>query len=220
MAKKLLILGAKGVARMVLEILAGQNDWDEIALLDNFPQSDSVYSYPIIGKCDDAAQYRQDYTHAFVCMAGGTTRRRFQEIIIAARYEIPNVIHPLAYVSPSAQLGRGVLIDAFAVIQPNCKIGDGCFIHAGAAVAHDNILGDCVSLSPNVATTGGVQIGACSFLAAGCAVINDIKIGKNVIVAAGAAVIRDLPDNVMAAGCPAVIKKEIQEIQFKKNQIL
>ena len=220
MAKKLLILGSKGSAKKALEILMKQNDWDEIALLDNFPDADSVYGCPIIGKCDDVEQYRPDYTHAFACMAGCATRQRFLQKIAAAGYEIPNIIHPLAYVSSSATLGRGVFVNAFAAIQSECNIGDSCLINTGAVVEHDNVLDECVNCSPNATTTGGVKVGACSFLGAGCVVINNIKIGENVMVAAGAVVISDLPDNVMAAGCPAIVKKELQEMRFKKNQIL
>jgi len=220
MAKKLLLLGAKGSAKKALEILAGQDGWDEIALLDNFPDADELCSFPIIGKCDDVEQYRQDYTHAFICMAGCTTRQHFLRKIVAGGFEVPNIIHPLAYISPSAKLGRGIFVNPFSVIQSDCRIGDGCIINTGAIVEHDNVLGECVNLSPNATTTGGVVIGGCSFLGAGSCVINNIRIGKNVMVAAGAVVIADLPDNVMAAGCPAVIKKEITAIMFKRNQIL
>jgi len=218
--KKLLLLGAKGSAKKVLEILAGHDGWAEIALLDNYPDADELYSRKIIGKCDDVEQYRQDFSHAFVCMAGCTTRRHFLQKIAAAGFEIPNIIHPMTYISPSAKLGRGVYVDAFAAIQSDSVIGDGCIINTGAVIEHDNVLGECVTVTPHATTAGNVSIGGCSFLGIGSCVINALHIGECVIVAAGAVVIADLPDNVMAAGCPAKIKKEIQEIKFKKNQVL
>lgn len=218
MTKKLLVLGAKGTTKKALEILAAKNEYAEIALLDNYPDSDSVFSYPIIGKCDDIAQFRQDYSHAFVCIAGSDTRQNFLRKVADAGYEIPNIIHPLAYVSPSAKLGRGVLVDAFAAIQSDCVIGDGCMINTGAIIEHDNVLGACVTVTPNAVTAGNVTIGSCSFLGINSCVINEVRIGENALVAAGAVVICNLPGNVMAAGCPAVVKKEIQEIRFRRNQ--
>lgn len=64
-----------------------------------------------------------------------------------------------------------------------------------------------MNLSPKAAMCGHVRVGNKSWLCTGCSIANDITIGENAVVAAGAAVIKDVPDNVMVAGVPAVIKK-------------
>jgi acetyltransferase-like isoleucine patch superfamily enzyme len=41
----------------------------------------------------------------------------------------------------------------------------------------------------------------------GANIIQNITIGANSIIAAGSTVIKDVPDNVLVAGIPALIKK-------------
>jgi sugar O-acyltransferase (sialic acid O-acetyltransferase NeuD family) len=208
---KLLLLGAKGNAKMAIEALefAGHN-FSEIALLDNYADHDSVFSYPVIGKCDDLERYRDEYTHAFVCIGGNNqTRIQFIKMIADCGYRMPNIIHPRAYVAKSAVLGTGVFINANAVIQSDSRIGNGCYIKSGAVVEHDNVLGDCVHIAANAATAGFVGIGNGVLIGVGASMIEHIQIGENTLVAAGSVVISDLPDNVMAAGCPAKIKKSL-----------
>lgn len=45
-----------------------------------------------------------------------------------------NIIHPLAFVDPSAQLGDNVKIDAFAFIDKDTVIGNNCKIRPHASV--------------------------------------------------------------------------------------
>lgn len=53
-----------------------------------------------------------------------------------------NIIHPLAFVDPSAQLGDNVKIDAFAFIDKDTVIGNNCKIRPHASVLHNTIIGD------------------------------------------------------------------------------
>lgn len=57
--------------------------------------------------------------------------------------------------------------------------------------------------------TNGPIIGDNVNLGANVCIIGDIKIGNNVIVGAGSVVVKDIPDNVVVAGNPARIIKEI-----------
>lgn len=52
-----------------------------------------------------------------------------------------------------------------------------------------------------------VHIGDNVWIGAGAIILPGVKIGDGSVVAAGAVVNKDIPDNVMAAGVPAVIKK-------------
>ena len=218
MTKKILLLGTKGLAKMVIEALSGQSTNLEIALLDNYPEHSHLFSYPIIGKCDDLETFASEYTHAFICIADNDTRKRFMQKALEAGYEIPCIVHPRAYVSESALIGNGVFINALSIVQSDSKLGCGCILNSGSIVEHDNELGDYVTMAPNATTTGYVKIEENSFLGAGCSVINSVHIGKNVLVAAGATVISDVQSNVMVAGCPAKVKRHIENAKYKKQK--
>lgn len=54
-----------------------------------------------------------------------------------------------------------------------------------------------------------VFIGSNVWIGARSVILPGVKIGNNVVVAAGSVVTSDVPDNVLVAGVPAKIKKEI-----------
>jgi len=213
MSKKLLLLGTKEIAKRAIEAIGEQNEYSEISLLDIAPDDGRIYPYPIVGKSDDLEMFVSDYTHGLVCIVDPSTRLHYLQKLLATGLEMPNVIHPQAYISKSASLGLGIIVNAFGAIQSDSIIGNGCFIETGAIVEHDNVLGDCVAISPNSSTMGHVKIGARTFVAGGACINNNIRIGENVLVATGAVVTSDIPDNVMVAGCPAKIKKPVTEMK-------
>jgi len=208
MRGKLLLLGAAGTAKKAIESLREQDLFSTIALLDNFATQSHLCSYPIIGKCDDLEKFKLDFTHAFICISEPEVRMHFLQKLISAGFEIPNIIHPRAYVCKSASIGVGTFVNALASIQSDSKIGDGCIVETGAIIEHDNEVGECVTIAPNASTTGNVKIGDSTFMGVCSCIINHVTVGKNVIIAAGATVIANVPDNVMVAGCPALIKKQ------------
>lgn len=55
-----------------------------------------------------------------------------------------------------------------------------------------------------------VCIGDNVWIGARSVILPGVKIGNNVVIAAGSVVIRDVPDNVVVAGVPAIIKKQIK----------
>ena len=50
-------------------------------------------------------------------------------------------IHPLAVVSPQAQIGSGVRIGPFAIVEDDVTIGDGCQLTGHAVVKSGTIMG-------------------------------------------------------------------------------
>lgn len=68
-----------------------------------------------------------------------------------------------------------------------------------------------------------VRIGQNCWLGANVVVVPGVTIGNNVVVGAGSVVTRDLPDNVVAAGNPCCILREVndhdREYYFKNRKI-
>ena len=113
------------------------------------------------------------------------------------------VVHPSAYVHPSAKLGRGTVVFAGAVVQPDAVIGDHVIVNTGATIDHDCIVGDYAHLAPGVHLAGAVQVGEGAFLGIGSVVCPGIKVGRWATLGAGGVAIRDVADGVVAVGIPA-----------------
>jgi acetyltransferase-like isoleucine patch superfamily enzyme len=76
-------------------------------------------------------------------------------------------------------------------------------------IEHDCYLGDFSQISPNTTLCGYVHIGDNCFISAGSTLIPKVSVGNNSIIAAGSVVIDDVPPNVMVAGVPSKIKKNL-----------
>lgn len=116
------------------------------------------------------------------------------------------LVHPLAWVAPSAQVGQGSVVFAQACISTQVQVGQHASINLACTLSHDTVLGDCVSLGPGVRLCGGVQIGDDCELGASATVIPNVVIAPRVTVGAGAVVTRPLPEGVTAVGVPAKAK--------------
>ena len=115
------------------------------------------------------------------------------------------LVHPSAWVSPSAQLGPGVVIMPGAIVNASASLGAGVIINTGAVVEHDCVVGDDAHIAPNAVLSGGVRVGAGTLIGAGSVVIPQIVIGSNATVGAGAVVISAVGDGSKVAGNPARI---------------
>lgn len=145
MNDSLLILGAGQYGCVVREIAQAMDCFQTIDYLDD--------QNPIaIGKLADYQQFAEKYTCAVVAIGNPQVRLGYLEKL-KDHYNLPNLIHPKSYVSPSAQLSSGCVVEPMAVIQANTSVGVGCLICAGAVVNHNSVLGagcqiDCNSTVP------------------------------------------------------------------------
>jgi len=110
------------------------------------------------------------------------------------------MISPLAYVSPKAQIGKNVTIDAFAYIDDNVILGDNCHVYPSAAIGcvpQDlkfkgeetwTIIGDnCVirefaTIHRGTASRGKTIVGNNNLIMAYCHVAHDCVLGNNIIM--------------------------------------
>ena len=103
-------------------------------------------------------------------------------------------------IHPGAQIGPGLFIDHGMGI----VIGETAVIGANCTIYHQVTLGgtgkDVGKRHPTIGDN--VLIGA------GATILGPVTIGHNTRVAAGSVVLKDLPENVTAAGVPAIIVRE------------
>jgi sugar O-acyltransferase (sialic acid O-acetyltransferase NeuD family) len=205
----LLILGAGGHAKVVAETALACGVASRLAFLDDrcsgSDQLPPILGWPMLGPLVEALEpeTRAQFPAAMVAIGHSATRLLWLERLQAAGYALPVLIHPTAWVSPSAQLGPGSVVFSQVAVQAQATMGTGTILNTSCSVDHDAQLADGVHICPGARLAGAVQVGERSWIGIGAAVIQQVRIGADVTIGAGAAVVRDLPDGVTAVGVPA-----------------
>ena len=205
----LLILGAGGHAKVVAETAIASGVASSVAFLDDRCTSLDAFlpvlGCPVIGPLALAlqAETSSQFDAAVVAIGHAATRLHWIQQLQAAGFDLPVLMHPTAWVSPSVQLGPASVVFAQVAVQAQVVIGTGAILNTGCSVDHDAQLADGVHLCPGARLAGDVKVGARSWIGIGASVIQQVRIGSDVTVAAGAAVISNLPNSVTAVGVPA-----------------
>ena len=113
------------------------------------------------------------------------------------------VVHPRAWVSPSATLGLGVYVGPAAIVHAHAHVGDHAIVNSGAIVEHECEIGVNAHIAPGAVLGGNVHIGPDTLVGIGSRVLPGVKIGSRVRVGAGATAVRNVPDGATVVGVPA-----------------
>jgi len=202
--KQLLILGAGGHGKVMAEVAEACGEWKQIAFLDDrYASLNGKLRWPVLDAIRHANRFVSTYSHVAVAVGDSALRLGWLTMLDSHGFLTPSLIHPTAWVSPSAVLGDGCVVMANATVQADVHMGKGCIVNSGASVDHDCNLADGVHICPGVSLGGDVNVGKSSWLGIGSSVIQGIHIGEHVTVGAGAAVIRDIADGLTVVGVPA-----------------
>jgi UDP-perosamine 4-acetyltransferase len=220
---KVIIIGAGGHARVVLDILRYNPKIKVFCFINKFIKypNEKIDGIPIYGNISVLPKFIKKGIKNFIVAVGDNKVRAsyFKQLIKLGMTPI-NAIHPTAIIAKNAKIGKGVVIAAGSIICPEAKIGNNVIINTGTIVEHHDVIEDHVHMAPGIRSSGDVTVGNGSFLGVGTTIIQKIKIGRNVVVGAGSVIIRDVPDNTVVVGVPTrVIKKLNPDKEFGEQQI-
>jgi UDP-N-acetylbacillosamine N-acetyltransferase len=212
-ARRLVLWGSSGHARVVADIVRSTGQYEIAALLDDqHPERRglAVDGIPIAGGREQLpALKHQGVSHLIVAIGDCATRDTLANIALEQGFELATAIHKRAIVARSAKVGAGSVVAAAAVINPAAAVGRNCIINTSASVDHDCVIGDCAHVGPGVHIGGGTEIGRGSWIGIGATIVDNIRIGAGSIVGAGSVVTRDVPDGVVVYGVPARIIRAV-----------
>lgn len=203
--KTMLIAGAKGFAKQLLDVIYQLKLENETRFFDDLDENiHQLYQFRVIKSLPDARQFFEQTGPEFSLGIGKpSVRKLLTEKLTGAGGVLTSVISPYARIAPHAQVGKGCTIMTGAVVENDAVLGKGVLVNLNALICHDTVVGDFCEISPGVILTGGTSIGDYSFVGAGAIINPGIKIGSNVIIGSGAVVLRDVPDSVKVYGVPA-----------------
>ncbi|WP_158960365.1 PglD-related sugar-binding protein [Myroides fluvii] len=148
--KKIMIYGKGGHGKVVEDTIYQINQAIEVAYFD-----------------DTSNPYRADYEPEAKVIIGIGNNEVRQRISTEVKHAFDTVIHPTAYVSPSAEIGEGTVVLANAVVQANAKVGKHCIINANVTIDHDAIIEDFVCTYPASYVAGFARVTALQTLKPG-----------------------------------------------------
>lgn len=161
----LLIIGAGGHGKVVKEVAEAAGTFETIEFVDD-------NSKLAVGKICDLDRLRSRYEAAFPAIGNNQIRREILERLQELHYTIPVLIHPTAYISPSARIAEGTVIEPKAIVNANSNVEQGCIISVGAIVDHDVVVEACAHVNAGAICKAGSIIPAGRKLEAGQVVIS------------------------------------------------
>jgi sugar O-acyltransferase (sialic acid O-acetyltransferase NeuD family) len=212
--KKIVIIGAGGFGREVLDVIDACNQVDEIYEPLGFVV-DPQYGTPgtlindksILGGFDWLEKHTDD---VYVTCGVGPSHLRYQLIqrATAINCRFINLIHPSAIVTRWVTMGEGIIITAGSILTNQIQIGNHVHINLDCTIGHDVVLQDFVTLAPGVHVSGNVTLGRGCYVGTGANIIEKLQVGDWSVIGAGSAIVKNIPPNTTVVGIPGKIIKE------------
>lgn len=214
----MLVVGAKGFAKELLEIIYQNDASSKIVFFDDVSSDlpEMLFDKYLILKSErEAVEYFNEKDKRFALGIGNPQLRyEFYKRFNSIGGNLTTIISPFAQIGKfNNNFGEGVNILTNAVIESNNNIGMGALIHSGSLISHDVTVGDFCEISPKVSLLGNVIVGNFCRLGTGCIVLPKVRIGNQVTIGAGAVVTKNVSDNTTVVGIPAkpLLKTDLYE---------
>jgi sugar O-acyltransferase (sialic acid O-acetyltransferase NeuD family) len=124
-------------------------------------------------------------------------------------YTLFSFIHPTAFVSKNAKIGKGVIIYPLCNIDQGAIVDDGSIVLNSSIVAHDTYIGKCTYLAPGVCLSGFIRIGDLCFIGTAATIANNVTVGKNSTIGMATSLTKSIDEGSFVIGNPFQHKKNI-----------
>jgi sugar O-acyltransferase (sialic acid O-acetyltransferase NeuD family) len=214
--KPLIIIGASGHAKVVIDIFIKSDQYQILGLLDDrIEKGTEVSGLMILGKVEILTSLLLKFKNCvvFVAIGDNWTRHLVVEKLLKTKPDLDfaSAIHPSAQIGIDVKIGNGVAIMAGAIVNSGTSVEDFGIINTNSSIDHDCHLGKFSSLAPGVTTGGNVKIGDFSSVSIGATILHGKSIGNQSVVGAGSLVVKDVSDFEVVYGVPAkLIRKRLE----------
>jgi acetyltransferase EpsM len=202
----ILVYGGGGHGKSLVDLLRALGSYNIVGIVDDGLEAGSqIMNLPVLGGSEVLAGLGEKGIRLAVNAVGGigNIRVRIQvfQKLAQAGFACPAVVHPSAWVEPSASLTAGVQVFPQAYVGSEAQLGYGVIVNSGAVVSHDCRIGDYANISPGAILAGEVQVGAAALVGMGATINLQVSIGAGARIGNGATVKSDVPEKgVVRAG--------------------
>lgn len=210
--KKVIILGTGGNCIDIFEAINDINLYSQSKLFSfvGFIDDDKslwgkdLYGYKVLGPIESA----QEFKDCFFVNGIGNPLNFWEKNHIISKTDIPlekflTIIHPTAYVSKMAKIGKGTVILQNVTITSNVRIGNHVIILPNSVISHNDLIDNYTCIAGGVCLSGSVDVGKSCYLGTNSSIIGNIRIGEYCLLGMGSVLLTNMPYNSVFAGNPA-----------------
>jgi sugar O-acyltransferase (sialic acid O-acetyltransferase NeuD family) len=202
----ILIYGGGGHGKSLIDLLRALGVYRIAGLVDDgLEAGEMILGIPVLGGVGILPELRSRGVRMAVNAVGGigdvAVRIKVFQRLAEAGYACPAVVHPSAFIEPSAALSAGVQVFPHAYVGSDARVGFGTIVNTGSILSHDCILGDYANISPGAILAGAVQVGSGALIGMGVTINLEVRIGARARIGNGATVKADVPEKgIVRAG--------------------
>ena len=157
MKDNLLIIGAGAYGLVAREIAVDMNKFNKIDFIDDLRDS-APDGTRALGTTEILGSLSNDYGCAIVAIGNANARLSIIEKLKNASFKIVSLISPRAYISPSAKIMQGCIVEPMAVVHTRAFLDEGCIVSAGAVINHESVCGKCSHVDCNATVASSATV--------------------------------------------------------------
>lgn len=181
MMEKLLLVGAGGFGRVVMEH-AVENQYEVAFVDDGYDVGDEVCGTKIVGHIEDLLTLFHDYKKLVAAIGNNRLRENVYKKAEEIGYAFPNIICKSVYISPFAKIGKGCVFLNNVCIQNGAKVGNGVLLNPGVEIHHDGTVDDYTLIYSNSVVRTMAHIGKRVKIGSTCTISNETVIEEDQII--------------------------------------
>ena len=189
MKEKLLLVGAGGFGRVVMEHAV--KEYDCAFVDDTYPETKRVCNIPVVGKISDLSDLFNTYKKLVVVIGNTKLREKIYNQARDIGFEFPNIIAATAYISPFASIGKGCVLLNNVSVQNGAKIGNGVLLNPCVEIHHDSFVDDNTLIYSNSVIRTYAHIGKRAWIGSTVSISVNAKVSDDEIVPDGMVVKKD-----------------------------
>jgi sugar O-acyltransferase (sialic acid O-acetyltransferase NeuD family) len=201
-AGAIVVYGGGGHGKSVIDLVRALGKYQVVGVIDDgLKQGVEIMGVPVMGGGDQLSRLAKDGVRLAVNAVGGigdiTSRIQVFIRLVEAGFGFPTIIHPTAFVEPTARLSQGVQVFPHAYIGSDADVGFGTIINTAAVVSHDCRLGAYVNVAPGALLAGAVTLDEGVLIGMGATLNLNVTIGSKARIGNSAVVKEDIPSGKM-----------------------
>ncbi len=212
--KQIAIIGSSELSRRLIYYFEDTSFGKVVGMFDDYETKGAIkHERPVLGTLNNIEELYKKGVFDEIAIGIGykhmKSRKEIYDDLKKAMIPLATFIHPSSHIESSATIKEGAIVLVNCTVDMNARLEENIFLSSSCFISHDVTINAHTYCAPALNIAGGTEVGECCFLGINTTTIDGIKIGMNSKTAAGSVITRDVPSNVLVAGVPAVIKKEL-----------